>query len=45
MKKAFIIIAGVVVVLAAVLFWLAGSVGPDTAPTEMQSRDVPINAQ
>ena len=43
MKKVLIIAGLIVVLVAGVLVWLAGSVGPETAPTELKSRDIPVN--
>lgn len=43
MKK-FAIIAGVLIlILVGVLFWLAGSVGPETAPQDVRSIELPDN--
>ena len=37
MKKVLIAILVLLLVLGGALVWLAGSVGPDTAPTQTQS--------
>ena len=45
MKKALILIGVVAVLIIGALFWLAASVGPDTAPTDVKSIDVEIDAR
>ena len=45
MKKALIIFAVLAVAVVGTLVWLASSVGPDTAPTDVKSIDVEIDAR
>lgn len=41
MKKPIVIIAGIILFILAILFWLAASVGPETAPQDVRSIDLP----
>lgn len=41
MKKLLIAIGVFIVLLIGVLVWLAGSVGPDTAPQNVRSIELP----
>ncbi len=41
MKKMLIIVGGLLLFLIAILFWLAGSVGPDSAPQDVRSIELP----
>ena len=43
MKKGLIGLGAVLLVLTAAMFWLAGSVGPDTAPQDVRSIELPDN--
>lgn len=43
MKKAAIALAVLLAVVLAALVWLAGSVGPETAPDELKTRPVAID--
>ncbi|MGB6228642.1 MAG: hypothetical protein WBF53_00765 [Litorimonas sp.] len=42
MKKTLIAVGVVLLLLIAVLVWLAGSVGPDTAPTEVRTIELDV---
>ncbi|GLQ20743.1 hypothetical protein ACFFUB_01650 [Algimonas porphyrae] len=41
MKKMLIITGGVLLLLILILVWLAASVGPDTAPQDVQTIELP----
>jgi hypothetical protein len=42
--KNLLIAAGIfAVLLIGILFWLAGSVGPDTAPQDVRTLELPSN--
>jgi len=43
MKNLLIAVGVFVVLLIGILFWLAGSVGPDTAPQDVKSIELPDN--
>lgn len=44
MKKGLIAGLGAIVVILAVVFWLAASAGPENAPSEMKTIEVNVNA-
>lgn len=41
MKKTLLILGAILILLILGLFWLAGSVGPETAPQDIRSIDLP----
>ncbi|GLQ24039.1 hypothetical protein GCM10007853_19130 [Algimonas ampicilliniresistens] len=41
MKKMLFIVGGLLLLLIAILVWLAGSVGPETAPQDVRTIELP----
>jgi len=41
MKKMLFIVGGLLVLLLVILVWLAGSVGPETAPQDVRTIELP----
>lgn len=41
MKKTLLIAGGILLLLILIMLWLAASVGPDTAPQEVQTIELP----
>lgn len=41
MKKSLAIAGAILLLIVLLMLWLAASVGPDTAPQEMQSIELP----